>query len=72
MCHNVFNAKPKTTLLPVWHRDAKRLDIPVSLKLTPTPANSHRVYIKYEPSLFTRTLFFLPHPQYLKGKKVFL
>ena len=25
MCHNVFNVWPKTTLLPVWHRDAKRL-----------------------------------------------
>ena len=23
-CHNVFNVWPKTTLLPVWHRDAKR------------------------------------------------
>ena len=25
-CHNVFNMWPKTTLLPVWPRDAKRLD----------------------------------------------
>ena len=23
-CHNVFNVWPKTTLLPVWYRDAKR------------------------------------------------
>ena len=27
-CHTVFNVRPKTTLLPVWCRDAKRLDIP--------------------------------------------
>ena len=28
-CHNVFNVWPKTTLLlPVWSRDAKRLDTP--------------------------------------------
>ena len=28
-CHNVFNVWPKTTLLlPVWPRDAKRLDTP--------------------------------------------
>ena len=28
-CRNVFNVWPKTTLLlPVWHRDAKRLDTP--------------------------------------------
>ena len=26
MCHNVFNVWPKTTLLPVWPRDSKRLD----------------------------------------------
>ena len=29
MCHNVFNVWPKTTLLlPVWHRDTKRLGTP--------------------------------------------
>ena len=29
-CHNAFNMWPKTTLLlPVWPRDAKRLDTPV-------------------------------------------
>ena len=29
ICHNVFNVWPKTTfLLPVWRRDAKRLDTP--------------------------------------------
>ena len=28
-CHNVFNVWPKTTLLPVGPRDAKRLDVPV-------------------------------------------
>ena len=29
MCHSVFNVWPKTTLLlPVWRRDAKRLDGP--------------------------------------------
>ena len=28
MCCNVFNVGPKTTLLPVWCRDAKKLDIP--------------------------------------------
>ena len=27
----VFNVWPKTTLLPVWYRDAKRLDTPESL-----------------------------------------
>ena len=27
-CHNVFNVSPKTTLLPVWPRDANRLDSP--------------------------------------------
>ena len=27
-CHNVFNVWPKTTLLPVWPRDAKRLEAP--------------------------------------------
>ena len=26
MCHNVFNVWPKTALLPVWPRDAKKLD----------------------------------------------
>ena len=31
MCRNVFNVWPKTTLLlPVWPRDAKRLDTPDS------------------------------------------
>ena len=29
-CHNAFNVWPKTTLLPVWARDAKRLDITVN------------------------------------------
>ena len=30
MCYNVFNVRPKTTpLLPVWPRDATRLDTPV-------------------------------------------
>ena len=28
MCHSVFNAWPKTTLLPVWPRDAESLDTP--------------------------------------------
>ena len=28
MCHNAFNVWPKTTLLPVWPRDATRLDTP--------------------------------------------
>ena len=28
MCHNVFNLWPKTTLLPAWPRDGKRLDTP--------------------------------------------
>ena len=28
MCRNVFNMWPKTILLPVWLRDAKRLDTP--------------------------------------------
>ena len=28
-CYNVFNVWPKTTLLPVWRRDAKILDTPV-------------------------------------------
>ena len=27
----VFNVWPKTTLLPGWPRDAKRLDVPVDL-----------------------------------------
>ena len=27
-CYNVFNVWPKTTLLPVWCRDAKSLDTP--------------------------------------------
>ena len=27
-CHSVFNVWPKTTLLPVWPRDAKSLDTP--------------------------------------------
>ena len=27
-CHNVFNVWPKTTLLLLWHRDAKMLDNP--------------------------------------------
>ena len=27
-CHNVFNLWTKTTLLPVWSRDANRLDSP--------------------------------------------
>ena len=31
MCHNIFNVWPKTTLLlPVWPRDAKRLDTPAT------------------------------------------
>ena len=29
MCCNAFNVRPKTTLLPVWSRDAKSLDTPV-------------------------------------------
>ena len=28
MCLSVFNVWPKRTLLPVWPRDAKRLDTP--------------------------------------------
>ena len=28
-CRNVFNVWPKATLLPVWPRDAKRLDTPI-------------------------------------------
>ena len=33
MCCNVFNMWPKTTLvLPVWPRDAKRLDTSMSLR----------------------------------------
>ena len=28
VCCNVFNVWPKTTLLPVWCRDAKKLDTP--------------------------------------------
>ena len=28
MCRGVFNVWPETTLLPVWPRDAKRLDTP--------------------------------------------
>ena len=28
MCYNVFNVWPKTTLLPVWPRDTRRLDTP--------------------------------------------
>ena len=32
ICHNVFNVWPKTILLlPVWPRDAKRLDTPATL-----------------------------------------
>ena len=27
-CHDVFNVWPKTTLLPVWLRDATRLHTP--------------------------------------------
>ena len=34
MCHNVFNEWPKTTLLPVWPRDAKGLDTP-ALEFSP-------------------------------------
>ena len=29
MCHNVLNVWPKTTLLPMWPRDAQRSDTPV-------------------------------------------
>ena len=28
-CCNVFNVWPRTNLLPVWPRDAKRLDTPI-------------------------------------------
>ena len=28
MCQNVFNVWPKTMLLPVWPRDARRLNTP--------------------------------------------
>ena len=32
MCHSAFNVWPKTTLLlPVWPRDAKRVDTPASV-----------------------------------------
>ena len=31
MCLNVFNVWPKTSVLPVWLRDAKRLDTPATL-----------------------------------------
>ena len=30
MCFNVFNVWPKTSLLPVWRRDTKRLDTPAA------------------------------------------
>ena len=33
MCHSVFNVLPKTTLLPAWPREAKRLDTAVYLVL---------------------------------------
>ena len=31
MCCNVTNVWPKTTLLPVWRRDTKRLDAPATV-----------------------------------------
>ena len=41
MCHNVFNVWPRTTpLLPVWPRDAKRLDSPGSWDLCFQHVNS--------------------------------
>ena len=36
-CHSVFNVWPKTTLLPVWCRDAKRLDTPDTLSCFHSP-----------------------------------
>ena len=48
MYHNVFNVWPKTTLLPVWRRDAKKLDTPASSLKTqnvfPGLAAKKRVY----------------------------
>ena len=46
-CHNVFNMWPKTTLLPVWPRDAKRLDTHDSkgIKLRPT---STLIWLEYK------------------------
>ena len=35
-CLNVFNVSPKTTLLPLWPRDVKRLDTPGRVTLQPT------------------------------------
>ena len=34
-CHSAFNVWPSTTLLPVWSRDAKRLDSPGAPKILP-------------------------------------
>ena len=34
---NIFNVWPKTTLLPVWPRDAKRLDTPAPLLTAEDP-----------------------------------
>ena len=32
LCHDVFNVWPKTTLLPVWKRDAKKLGTPANVR----------------------------------------
>ena len=50
-CHNIFNVWPKTTLLlPVWHRDTKKLDIPVTWT-RPTSALLCCRISKFSPSL---------------------
>ena len=45
-CHNVFNVLPKTTFpLPVWPRDAKRLDSAGSRGTASETIASRRVYL---------------------------
>ena len=61
--HNVFNVWPKTTLLlPLWPRDTKRLDIPVSRWLSHQAHGcscaSHNVICSY---ILIAVCIYLPH-----------
>ena len=62
-CHNVFNVRPKTTVLPVWTRDAKRLDTPAIGQLQVTEEKA--LYdIKCElgkPQMHPSQIQFQPH-----------
>ena len=70
MCCNVFTVWPMATLLPVWPRDAKRLDIPATI---PQAKNTVKTW-KTSQELFQRKLYRVkcqpPSPKLSKSRVI--